>query len=149
MLMITSSPAPDSASSVTSVCRLSYHRPTTFALSRTFVHAVRKVVTGWDGIVQLPLPGGEDNHSGLHSPNLLRRKDQHALIFVLEEFGDSNRLVANQPLSDGCRIIAPAQPDYLGRRSEIRGEFVEIRICRHDCEPARLCVLPNEDVRIL
>jgi hypothetical protein len=34
MLMITSSPAPDSESSVTSVWRLSCHRPTTFALSR-------------------------------------------------------------------------------------------------------------------
>jgi len=30
MLMMTSSPAPDSASSVSSVCRLSCHRPTTY-----------------------------------------------------------------------------------------------------------------------
>lgn len=40
MLMITSSPVPDSESSVTSMWRLSCQRPTTFALSRTFVHAV-------------------------------------------------------------------------------------------------------------
>jgi len=46
ILMITSSPAPDSASSVTSVCRLSCHRPTTPALSRTFVHAALRVETG-------------------------------------------------------------------------------------------------------
>jgi hypothetical protein len=40
ILTITSPSAPDSASSVTKVWRLSCHRPTTFALSRTFVHAV-------------------------------------------------------------------------------------------------------------
>jgi hypothetical protein len=54
MLMITSSPAPDSESSVTSVCLLSCHRPTTLALSRTFVHAVRNVVTGWVGSFDCP-----------------------------------------------------------------------------------------------
>jgi hypothetical protein len=55
MLMITSSPAPDSASSVTSAWRLSCHRPTTFALSRTFVHAVLNVVTGRAGSFSCPL----------------------------------------------------------------------------------------------
>jgi hypothetical protein len=39
----------------------------------------------------------------------LWRKDQHALIIVPEEFGYSNRLVADQPLSDSGGIIAPAQ----------------------------------------
>ena len=60
MLMITSSPAPDSASSVTSVWRLSCHRPTTFALSRTFVHAVLNVVTGRVGSFGCPFAGRED-----------------------------------------------------------------------------------------
>src|ERR1700756_2124845 len=69
MLMITSSPAPDSASSVTSVWRLSCHRPTTFAFSRTFVHAVLNVVTGRVGSFGCPLPAGKTYHSGLHSPN--------------------------------------------------------------------------------
>jgi hypothetical protein len=55
MLMITSSPAPDSASSVTSTWRLSCHRPTTFALSRTLVHAVLNVVTGRVGSFSCPL----------------------------------------------------------------------------------------------
>src|SRR5665647_84616 len=54
MLMITSSPAPDSASSVTSVWRLSCHRPTTLALSRTLVHAVLNVVTGRVGSFGCP-----------------------------------------------------------------------------------------------
>src|ERR1035437_7772452 len=40
MLMITSSPEPDSASSVTSVWRLSCHRPFTPAFWRTLIHAV-------------------------------------------------------------------------------------------------------------
>src|ERR1035437_4367790 len=75
MLIITSSPAPDSESSVTSVCRLSCHRPTTFALSRTFVHAVLKVVTGLVGSFGWPFPAGETHHSGLHSPN---RRMYHA-----------------------------------------------------------------------
>src|ERR1035437_1252241 len=60
MLMITSSPAPDSASSVTSVWRLSCHRPTTFALSRPFVHAVFREVTGRVGSFGCPFPAGED-----------------------------------------------------------------------------------------
>ena len=55
MLTITSSPAPGSASSVTSAWRLSCHRPTTFALSRTFVHAVLNVVTGRVGSFGCPL----------------------------------------------------------------------------------------------
>ena len=41
MLIITSSPAPDSANSVTSVCRLSCQRPTTFAFSHALIRAVR------------------------------------------------------------------------------------------------------------
>src|ERR1035437_7086785 len=69
MLIITSSPAPDSDSSVTSVWRLSCHRPTTFALSRTFVHAVFNEVTGRVGSFGCPLPAGNTYHSGLHSPN--------------------------------------------------------------------------------
>jgi hypothetical protein len=56
MLMIPSSPAPDSASSVTSVWRLSCHRPTTFALSRTFVQAVHNVETARVGPFGYPLP---------------------------------------------------------------------------------------------
>src|ERR1035441_3795806 len=75
MLMMTSSPAPDSESSVTSVCRLSCHRPTTLALSRTLVHAVLNVVTGLVGSFGCPLPAGKTNHSGLHSPN---RRMYHA-----------------------------------------------------------------------
>src|SRR6185312_10746649 len=68
MLMITSSPAPDSESSVTSVWRLSCHRPTTFALSRTLVHAVLRVVTGRVGSFGCPFPAGNTYHSGRHSP---------------------------------------------------------------------------------
>src|SRR5450759_283638 len=75
MLMITSSPAPDSESSVTSVWRLSCHRPTTLALSRTLVHAVLNVVTGRVGSFGCPFPAGKTYHSGLHSPN---RRMYHA-----------------------------------------------------------------------
>lgn len=46
--------------SVTSVSRLSCHRPIAFASSRTFVHAVLNVVTAWVGSFGCPLPGGED-----------------------------------------------------------------------------------------
>src|ERR1035437_854137 len=63
MLMITSSPAPDSASSVTSVWRLSCQLPTTLALSRTLVHAVLNVVTGRVGSFGCPLPAGNTYHS--------------------------------------------------------------------------------------
>src|ERR1035438_142027 len=69
MLMITSSPAPDSESSVTRVWRLSCHLPTTFALSRTFVQAVRNVVTGRVGSFGCPLPAGKTYHSGRQCPN--------------------------------------------------------------------------------
>ena len=55
MLMITSSPAPASASSVTCVCRLSCHRPFTPAFRRTLIHSVRNVVTG-----RHPLPSRQD-----------------------------------------------------------------------------------------
>src|ERR1035441_9635022 len=69
MLMITSSPAPDSESSVTSVWRLSCHRPTTLALSRTLVQAVLNVVTGDVGSFGCPLPAAKTYHSGLQAPN--------------------------------------------------------------------------------
>jgi hypothetical protein len=46
MLMITSSPAPDSASSVTSAWRLSCHRPFTPAFRQTLIHAVLNDVMG-------------------------------------------------------------------------------------------------------
>src|ERR1035438_8730080 len=78
MLMITSSPAPDSESSVTSVWRLSCHRPTTFALLRTLVHAVLSVVTGLVGSFGCPSPAGKTNHSGWHSPN--RRSQAEASV---------------------------------------------------------------------
>src|ERR1017187_5125517 len=68
-LMLTSSPAPDSESSVISVWRLSCHRATTLPLSRTFVQAVRSVVTGWVGSFGCPLPAGKADLSCLHSPN--------------------------------------------------------------------------------
>ena len=58
-------------------------------------------------------------------------------------------MVADQPFSDAGRIIAPAQPDHLGRRSESRGEFVEIGVCCDNGEPQRFGLLPNDDVRIL
>src|ERR1022692_3734602 len=69
MLMMTSSPAPDSESSVTSACRLSCHRPTTLALSRPLVHAVLNVVTGQVGSFGCPLPAEKTYHSGLHAPD--------------------------------------------------------------------------------
>ncbi len=68
MLMITSSPAPDSASSVTSVWRLSCHRPFTPAFSRTFVHAVLKDVIGRVGSVGSGFPKANTNHSGRYCP---------------------------------------------------------------------------------
>src|ERR1022692_1191380 len=71
MLMITSSPAPDSASSVTRVWRLSCHRPTTFALSRTFVHAVFSDVTGRVGSFD-------------HSVALCRREDVPLRLVLTE-----------------------------------------------------------------
>jgi hypothetical protein len=71
MLMMSSSPAPDSASSVTSVRRLSCHRPTTFALVRTLVQAVVRVLTGRVGSFGWPFPAGKTYQSGLHSPNRL------------------------------------------------------------------------------
>src|ERR1017187_8677448 len=67
MLMITSSPAPPSASSVTRVWRLSCHRPFTPAFSRTLIHAVLNEVMGRVG--SAGDPKANTNHSGLHSPN--------------------------------------------------------------------------------
>ena len=69
MLMIASPPPPDSASSVTGVCRLSCHRPATFALSRTFVHAVFGFEAGDGGLSGWSFPAGKTYNSGLHSPN--------------------------------------------------------------------------------
>src|SRR6202049_310904 len=78
MLMITSSPAPDSASSVTKVWRLSCHRPFTPAFSRTLVHAVLNDVIGRVGSVGSGVPKANTNHSGRHSPN--RRVYQAACV---------------------------------------------------------------------
>src|ERR1035438_2619612 len=69
MLMITSSPAPPSASSVTRVWRLSCHRPFTPAFSRTLIHAVLNEVMGRVGSAGSGDPKANTNHSGLHSPN--------------------------------------------------------------------------------
>src|SRR5713101_5723803 len=69
ILMITSSPAPDSASSVTKVWRLSCHRPVTPAFSRTLVHAVLKDVIGRVGSLGSGDPNANTNHAGRHSPN--------------------------------------------------------------------------------
>src|SRR5438477_11137649 len=69
MLMITSSPAPDSASSVTKVWRLSCHRPFTPAFSRTLVHAGLKDVVGRVGSLGRGVPKAHTNHSARHSPN--------------------------------------------------------------------------------
>src|ERR1700680_2044717 len=69
MLMITSSPAPDSASSVTKVWRLSCQRPFTPAFWRTLVHAVLNDVIGRVGSLGRGVPNGNTCHPGLHSPN--------------------------------------------------------------------------------
>jgi hypothetical protein len=60
MLMITSSPAPDSASSVISVWRLSCHRPVTPAFCRTVVQAVLNEVMGRVGSLGRGFPKSED-----------------------------------------------------------------------------------------
>src|SRR5260370_3226389 len=75
MLMITSSPAPDSASSVTSVWRLSCQRPFTPAFLRTLIHAVLNEVIGRVGSLGRGVPKANTNHSGRHSPN---RRAYHA-----------------------------------------------------------------------
>src|ERR1700687_2069710 len=62
ILMIPSSPAPDSASSVTKVWRLSCHRPFTPAFSRTLVHAVLKDVNRARRVF------GERRPEGEHKP---------------------------------------------------------------------------------
>jgi hypothetical protein len=69
MLMITSSPAPDSASSVTNVWRASCHRPLSAAFSRTFFQAVLNDVIGRVGSFGRGEPKANTNHSPLHSPN--------------------------------------------------------------------------------
>src|SRR3954464_6344200 len=71
MLMITSSPAPDSASSVTRVWRLSCQRPFTPAFSRTLIQAVLNDVMGRVGSLGRGVPKANTNHSGLHAPNRL------------------------------------------------------------------------------
>src|SRR5664279_4894548 len=67
MLMMTSSPAPDAASSVTSVWRLSCHRPFTPAFWRTLLHAVLNDVIGRVGSLGRGVPKANTNHSGRHS----------------------------------------------------------------------------------
>src|ERR1019366_1830101 len=69
ILMITSSPAPDSASSVTNVWRLSCHLPFTPALRRTLIHAVLNDVIGRVGSAGSGDPKANTNHSGRHPPN--------------------------------------------------------------------------------
>src|SRR5713101_1506989 len=68
MLMITSSPAPDSASSVTKVWRLSCHRPFTPAFLRSLIHAVLNDVIGRVGSLGSGVPKANTNHSGRHAP---------------------------------------------------------------------------------
>src|ERR1035437_4886046 len=69
MLMMTLSPAPDSASSVASVWRLSCHRPFTPAFWQTLIHAVLNEVMGRVGSAGSGDPKANTNHSGLHFPN--------------------------------------------------------------------------------
>ena len=69
ILMITSSPAPDSASSETSVWRLSGRRPFTPAFWRTLIHAVLNDVMGRVGSAGSGDPKANTNHSGMHAPN--------------------------------------------------------------------------------
>src|ERR1019366_178958 len=69
MLMITSSPAPDSESSVTRVWRLSCQRPFTPAFLRTLIHAVLNDVMGCVGSLGRGVPKANTNHSGRQSPN--------------------------------------------------------------------------------
>src|ERR1017187_9853829 len=94
MLMITSSPAPDSASSVTSVWRLSCHRPFTPAFARTLVQAVLNDVIGRVGSLGRGVPKGNTNHSGRHSPN--RRVDQAAGTGLGFRFAHGERLLVDQ-----------------------------------------------------
>src|SRR5262245_56270928 len=68
MLMITSSPAPDF---VTSVLRLSCHRPFRPVFWRTLVHAVLNDVLGRVGSLGRGVPKTSTNHSGRRSPKRL------------------------------------------------------------------------------
>jgi hypothetical protein len=69
MFIITSSPAPDSESSVTSLRRLSCQRPTTFGFVAHLRSRRLQRVNGARAIVRLAFPGGKNIHFGLHSPN--------------------------------------------------------------------------------
>ena len=63
-----SSPAPFSASSVISVCRLSCQRQVTPALMRTLFQAVFSDPIDFAGSFGKRLPPGNTNHSGFTSP---------------------------------------------------------------------------------
>jgi len=65
-----SSPAPFSANSVISVCRVSCSRPLTDARSRTFVQAVFRVEMGRDGSSWCNFPKGKRYHCGSILPNV-------------------------------------------------------------------------------
>src|ERR1017187_5337196 len=67
ILMITSSPAPDSDSSVTSVWRLSCHRPFTPAFWQTLIHAVLKEVIRCVGSLDRGVPKPARPPDGPHS----------------------------------------------------------------------------------
>src|ERR1019366_1557886 len=95
--MITSSPAPGSESSVTSVCRFSCHRPsTTFALSPTFVHAVRNVVTGRAGSFGCPFSSRE------HVPLRLALTEPPDVPRDVRLEGDHDRIVQRDHSARAC-----------------------------------------------
>jgi hypothetical protein len=72
MSRMVSSPAPLSARSVIRVCRLSCHRPVTFAFAFTLFHEVLSVTIGFVGssglfcpVAGVPIRAGKTYHSGL------------------------------------------------------------------------------------
>jgi len=74
----TSSPTPDSESSVTSVWRLSCHRPFTLAFWHTVLLGVLSDVIGRTGSLGSGVPKANTNHSGRHSPKRRAYQAAHA-----------------------------------------------------------------------
>jgi hypothetical protein len=77
---------------------------------------------------------------------LPRSQYKHRSFRVFQKFRNSNRLSANQPLGNRCRVITPAKPNHFGRDPKRRSQFIKVRIRGDNGKAVAPGVFPNSGV---
>ncbi len=104
------SPAPLSASSVMSVCRLSCQRPVTLALSRTLLQAVFSVVTGRVGSLGRGFPNLEDVPLRSNLPKSVR-----VPCNVLRQRREQSRVQRDGAASPPSVLLRPTARNFFAK----------------------------------